>query len=387
MKKAHRYGHASELDALREENQRLRRIISALMLGFTSLCEANIRTGEVKLVQSGSSVVSRMGLPDRLPMWDELAERYIERGVYSEDRSKVRRILSRDYLREHLHYGEGFTREYRNELGVYGEVRIVRIDEETILVGFAEKNAEIRQRIDEIYMDSLTRVKNRKYYDEQLAAEPCQVFVIADLDHFKEVNDTYGHACGDAALAAAAGALRASVRDEDDVVRYGGDEFLVIFRHIAAETLSDRMEAMRRAVERIQLKDHPELRLTMSFGVVHGSERAEAMLAAADALLYESKQKRNTVTIRAFPRRGGQSAKNGAPLSDEALETVSGGAGAADAALSEWAGHRVSRNPRRCPYCGRQTDGYLFTGQCESDGVRAVLYWCHECQKPYAVPV
>ncbi len=376
--------NANELDALREENLRLRRIIGALMHGYTTLCEGNIRTGEIKLLQLGDSVFSRMGLSDRAPTWDELAERYVSHGVYDDDRLKVRHAMSRNYLREHLRCGEAVTHEYRNELGVYGELRIVRIDEDTVLAGFTEKNAEITERFDKIYTDSLTRVRNRKYYDEQLAGKLCQAFVIADLDHFKKVNDTYGHACGDAALTAAAAALRASVRGEDDVVRYGGDEFLVIFRHIAEELLPGRMEAMRGAVERIRLKEYPELRLTMSFGVVYGTQIAGTMFTAADALLYESKQERNKVTVRAFPRRDEKRAAFGVPISDEALEVVSGGAVAAP---SEWAGYRVSHNPRWCPHCSRQTDGCVFTDACESEGVRAMLYWCHECQNLYAVPV
>ncbi len=376
-----------EIEALQAEVGRLRRIISALMHGYTSICEANIQTGEVKLVQFGSSAFSRMGFSGESPTWDALAKHYIEHGVYVDDRLKVRRLLNRDYLREHLNYGEGITCEYRNELSVYGEIRIVRIDDETVLFGFTEKNAEITERIGKLYTDSLTQVKNRKYYDEQLAGRMCQAFVIADLDHFKEVNDTYGHICGDAALTAAAAALHASVRDGDDVIRYGGDEFLVVFRHIAEEALPGRLEAMRRSVERIRLEEYPEVRLTMSFGAVHGHEQVKTMLAAADALLYESKQRRNMFTIREFPHRSGKQEQSGVLLSDEELDMVSGGVGVAGAALTEWAGYRVSHSPRWCPYCNQQTDGYLFTAECESEGVRAALYWCHECKRPYAVQV
>lgn len=374
----------NEIEALQAEVGRLRRIISALMHGYTSLCEANTRTGEVKLLQIGSTAFARLGILGEVPTWDALAERYVEHCVYADDRLKVRRLLNRDYLCEHLHYGEGITRECRNEMGVYGEIKIVRIEEDTVLLGFTEKNAEITELIGKIYTDSLTRVKNRKYYDEQLAAKMCQAFVIADLDHFKEVNDTYGHACGDAALAAAAAALCASVRNEDDVVRYGGDEFLVVFRHIAAETLPDRMEAMRSAVERIRLKAYPALRLTMSFGVVYGHEQVKTMLTAADALLYESKQRRNMFTIREFPHRRGKR-PGSIPLPDTELDMVSGGVDVTDAALTEWAGHRVSHSPRWCPYCNQAAEGYLFTAECESEGVRAALYWCHECKRPYAV--
>ncbi|MCR5684179.1 MAG: GGDEF domain-containing protein [Lachnospiraceae bacterium] len=376
---------ANTMEALREENQRLRRIIGALMHDYMTLCEANLLTKEVKVLWAVKSALSRTGLADKSLMWDKLVEQYIEHGVCYDDQPKVRRVLNRDFLRENLNCGENLKCEYRNELGVYGELRIFRIEEDSILAGFTEKNAEITERIDKIYSDSLTRVKNRKYYDEMLANKLCQAFVIADLDHFKEVNDTYGHACGDAALTAVAQALQASVRDGDDVVRYGGDEFLIIFRNIAKELLPGRMETIRSAVERIWLKEYPRVRITMSFGVVYGNEQAETMLTAADALLYESKQKRNSVTIRSFPRRSMKQSENIISLSDEMLDMVVGGVHTADTLPSEWAGYKVSPNKHLCPYCNHQTDGYPFTGECESEGIGAVLFWCHECAKPYAV--
>ncbi len=297
------FGQADTLESLKAEIQSLKRIVGALMHGYATILEANFRTGQVTVLQTDGSAFSRLGVKDGLPPWDELAALYVEHGVYAEDRLKVRRILGKQYLQEHLLPDDTITREYRNDIGLYGEIKILRIDEDSILVGFREKNAEITERIGRIYTDSLTQVKNRKYYDEELATKICQALVMADLDSFKEVNDTYGHPCGDAALTAVASALRACVRAEDDLVRYGGDEFLIVFRHITPDALSERVVAMRQAVKSVRLECCPTLRLSMSFGVAHGIGQVMMMLPAADALLYESKKQKDCFTIRAFSPR------------------------------------------------------------------------------------
>ncbi|MBO4915893.1 MAG: hypothetical protein J5449_11905, partial [Oscillospiraceae bacterium] len=90
-----------------------------------------------------------------------------------------------------------------------------------------------------------------------------------------------------------------------------------------------------------------------------------------------------TFTIREFPQRRGKKTSC-AELADEALEMISGGV---NTAITEWAGRRVSHSPRWCPNCNHTAEGYPFTAECESGGVRAALYWCHECKKPYPVLV
>lgn len=287
-----------ELERLKSEVQRLRRIVRALMHGYSSICEADFRTGQITFLQLSSSAF--IGLPGKLPPWDDTVSLYVANGVFPEDRPAVRRILDRKYLMEHLEYGGSVTLEYRNQSGVYGEVKIVRLDNENIIAAFTEKDLEITERKEQVYSDSLTHVRNRKYYDECLAPQSCQALVMADVDRFKDVNDAHGHLCGDAALAAASAALHDSVRDMDDVVRYGGDEFLIVFREITPEALRDRLEHIRRAVEDIRLDGYPQVRLSMSFGATYGSGQIRDMLPVADELLYEAKKARNTVAIRPF---------------------------------------------------------------------------------------
>ena len=150
---------------------------------------------------------------------------------------------------------------------------------------------------EKVYTDSLSRVMNRKYFDEKLSSQNCLALVIADIDLFKGINDNYGHQCGDEAITAVASLLQSAVRSMDCVVRYGGDEFLISFKDITPEVLKERLEQMRDAVEKIQLPNYPDVKLSMSFGGTFGDGIVSDMFSFADKALYESKKKRNCVTL------------------------------------------------------------------------------------------
>ena len=153
---------------------------------------------------------------------------------------------------------------------------------------------------EKIYTDSLSRVMNRKYFDEKLASQNCQALVMADIDLFKGINDNYGHQCGDEAITAVASMLHHAVRSMDCVVRYGGDEFLISFKGITPEVLKKRLEQMCTAAGKIQLPSYPDVKLSMSFGATFGDGIVSDMFSFADKALYESKKKRNCVTLVPF---------------------------------------------------------------------------------------
>ena len=153
---------------------------------------------------------------------------------------------------------------------------------------------------EKIYTDSLSRVMNRKYFDEKLASQNCQALVMADIDLFKGINDNYGHQCGDEAITAVASMLHSAVRSMDCVVRYGGDEFLISFKGITPEVLKKRLEQMCTAAGKIQLPSYPDVKLSMSFGATFGDGIVSDMFSFADKALYESKKKRNCVTLVPF---------------------------------------------------------------------------------------
>lgn len=95
-----------------------------------------------------------------------------------------------------------------------------------------------------------------------------------DLDHFKHINDTYGHLAGDAAVSRAAQAIRSAIRTSDELVRYGGDEFLLLFHDMPRNALKKKLESIRAAVESLEFPEYPGLRITVSIGAAHASVRS-----------------------------------------------------------------------------------------------------------------
>lgn len=89
----------------------------------------------------------------------------------------------------------------------------------------------------QVYMDSVTKVYNRRYYDERLKnLEGRFSFAMIDMDNFKHINDRFGHQAGDAALYRAAQAIKSQIRSDDELVRYGGDEFFLLFRDLPSRS-------------------------------------------------------------------------------------------------------------------------------------------------------
>jgi diguanylate cyclase (GGDEF)-like protein len=149
-------------------------------------------------------------------------------------------------------------------------------------------------------IDGLTRVWNRgailDILDREIArgkrGMPVSVAMI-DVDHFKEINDTYGHPTGDGVLVEVAARIRNTVRDIDSVGRYGGEEFLAVFSNCVPSKAADVAERIRRRVGGTPFRTPAGTRtVTVSIGVA-GSPPAEgnaALIGAADAALYRAKQ-------------------------------------------------------------------------------------------------
>ena len=149
-----------------------------------------------------------------------------------------------------------------------------------------------------LYLDALTGAYNRQYYDEQLSSLPGEYAVAyMDLDRFKDINDTWGHHAGDEALKAVVRAMQSCVRETDSVVRFGGDEFILVFRNIPRDIFAMRLEKIRKAVSEIALAEFPDMRLSISIGGYFGSGTMDELVQKADALLYDAKVSRNSVRL------------------------------------------------------------------------------------------
>ena len=113
-----------------------------------------------------------------------------------------------------------------------------------------------------LYIDSLTSVYNRRYYDEHFkGADDIQAIVVIDVDDFKHINDNHGHDVGDIVLQGIAQTVLSCVRKTDAVIRYGGDEFIIIFYSIPADIFEKKLERIRRSVYDLINDDHHVLHI------------------------------------------------------------------------------------------------------------------------------
>jgi diguanylate cyclase (GGDEF)-like protein len=154
--------------------------------------------------------------------------------------------------------------------------------------------------------DPLTGLRNRRYLEQTIGAdldvssrggvERDMVILMVDLDHFKSVNDRHGHAAGDAVLVQLARLLQRTFRTSDHVVRWGGEEFLIVARFVDGARATELAEKLRAAVESHEfvLPDGAVLRKTCSIGVAvwpfTPAVTWEHAVDLADAALYEAKR-------------------------------------------------------------------------------------------------
>lgn len=152
--------------------------------------------------------------------------------------------------------------------------------------------------------DELTGLYNYRHFQAQLGTEIQRVaryerplaLILLDIDHFKDINDSLGHATGDRVLTGLANALRQSVRTTDSVFRYGGEEFAILLPETHGHQAQGVAERARLAVEKSDLA--PGRRVTISAGMAEyrPPERGEELLRRADAALYVAKREgRNRV--------------------------------------------------------------------------------------------
>jgi two-component system, cell cycle response regulator len=155
--------------------------------------------------------------------------------------------------------------------------------------------------IDHAHIDPLTGLPNRRALMERLHREWSLLqrhggnlaFIMADIDHFKQVNDTYGHSFGDRLLQEAAKSIAGQCRDTDLPARYGGEEFGIVAPRENASDAVHLAQRCRKSIERIELSFRSEtVRITASFGTADAADASsvEALIEQADKALYRAKQ-------------------------------------------------------------------------------------------------
>jgi diguanylate cyclase (GGDEF)-like protein/PAS domain S-box-containing protein len=175
------------------------------------------------------------------------------------------------------------------------------------------RNHAVRERAKELakwaFLDPASQLGNRRYLERQLSQHFDQhskggtpfAIVLADVDEFKSINDTYGHAVGDAALLTVAKTLSGGLRSSDVIGRWGGDEFLAILPGVTHEGLATASEKCRTLVAQSSVAANgKQIPVTVSMGAAMASpgDSPASLLKRADQRLYASKQKgRNQVSL------------------------------------------------------------------------------------------
>ena len=151
-----------------------------------------------------------------------------------------------------------------------------------------------------LYHDVLTGTYNRRYY-EDIASRivgPAGI-ALMDVDDFKICNDTYGHHAGDVALKTVASAIQSCIRSSDLLIRYGGDEFLLVLPGIPGDFLQTKLEQICTAAQMASVPGYPHFRVSLSIGGTMQAitDSMENAVRRADRLMYQAKGRKNAVTV------------------------------------------------------------------------------------------
>lgn len=192
-----------------------------------------------------------------------------------------------------------------------------RMDEVRILCSHcavAVENLKLRERLEELAeTDALTGTYNRRHFQRSLERELRRserysrslALVMMDIDHFKRLNDEYGHPAGDAVLKGLAAVVDKTTRNIDIFARYGGEEFVLILPETHLEGAAELAERLRGAVEthEFPVSDDEKIHVTISLGVAvyPAAKTAEALVQAADDALYRAKEAGRNRMVTAEP--------------------------------------------------------------------------------------
>ena len=160
-----------------------------------------------------------------------------------------------------------------------------------------EKEKSYQQQLNH---DALTGAYNRRYYEEVVRNNigPAGI-ALMDIDDFKICNDTYGHHAGDMALETVAKTIRSCIRETDLLIRYGGDEFLLVLAGIPADFFRTKLEQIRDAAQKTVVPGYPHFRLSLSIGGAMQTlaDPMENVVRRADLLMYQAKSRKDAVAV------------------------------------------------------------------------------------------
>lgn len=183
----------------------------------------------------------------------------------------------------------------------------IRIDPE----GYEKLVSKLAGYNEKLYTDALTGAYNRRFFEDEIKNMDDEAGVaVIDLDDFKIHNDTYGHSAGDAALTTTAYIIKKYIRKTDILIRYGGDEFLLILPAIKEHIFQDKLKLIQEKIHDAVMPDYEKMQLSVSIGGAMFREgKIEDAVASADRQMYMAKNYKNMV-VTEWDENGKQKQKN-----------------------------------------------------------------------------
>ena len=174
-----------------------------------------------------------------------------------------------------------------------GDWSIGEINHERLIDIFVHYN-------DRLYRDAVTDAYNRRYYEDEMKNKKKNAGVaLIDLDDFKLHNDTYGHQAGDMALYTVVDIIRKNIRKTDKLIRFGGDEFLLVMPEVTEEVFSQKLQLIQERIYNANVPGYLNLRLSISAGgVLTEGDSIEEAVNRADKLMYQAKATKNKVVTQ-----------------------------------------------------------------------------------------
>ena len=174
-----------------------------------------------------------------------------------------------------------------------GDWSIGEINHERLIDIFVHYN-------DKLYRDAVTDAYNRRYYEDEMKNKKKNAGVaLIDLDDFKLHNDIYGHQAGDMALYTVVDIIRKNIRKTDKLIRFGGDEFLLVMPEVTEEVFSQKLQLIQESIYNTNVPGYPNLRLSISAGgVLTEGGSIEEAVNRADKLMYQAKAMKNKVVTQ-----------------------------------------------------------------------------------------
>lgn len=301
-------------------------LLEAIRLSFDAVFRLDLKRGVYQMIFSGGEDCSQSAQSyDYAAFAEDFAQRY----ATPEKAESLREALSPIAVKKALKRGKkyevyGGTKADQNTNG-YKKLSFLPCgSDEYVLLAVSDfenianyYNEEIRRTVEGTLLDSLTGAYTRNYYETQLKQVPFSGGVaLIDIDDFKLCNDLYGHDAGDFALAETAGIIKSSITEKDMLIRYGGDELLVLLPDASPERLESVLEKIRADISEVRNDRLGSIRLTISAGgVMMDSGMLTDAVYRADRIMYYAKREKNAVLTErdiaddAEPKDGSNEAK------------------------------------------------------------------------------